>query len=87
MVYGGIISAFSEPEHGKYWLTPWSYRVVTQDSEKISIQMTKADGASFAATPGKFDNGVTGIACKATYMVYADKPTVKTRVNLKGSRS
>lgn len=87
MVYGGIMPTFSEPEHGKYWLTPWSYQVVAQDSEKISIQMTKTDDVNFAATPGKFDNGATGITCKVTYTVYADKPTVEMKINLKNNKN
>ena len=87
MVYGGIMPTFSESEHGKYWMLPWSYQVVAQDSEKISIQMTRTDDVNFAGTPGKFNNGATGITCKVTYTVYASKPYVEMKINLKNNRN
>lgn len=82
MVYGGIMPTFSEPEHGKGWLLPWNYQVVVQNSEQISIEMSLTDNINFTGTPGKFNNGETGITCIATYTVYVDKPYVEMDVKV-----
>ena len=86
MVYGGIMPTFSEPEHGKFWLLPWNYQIVTQNSSQVSVKMTATDTINFARRPGKFDNGLTNITCEVIYTVYADKPYVEMNVRLKNNQ-
>jgi hypothetical protein len=87
MVYGGIFPTFNEPEHGKYWLTPWSAKVVAQTADKISVEMTRTDDTAFARTPGKFDNGVSGIKATATVTVYKDKSYVEMNMKLVNTKT
>lgn len=82
MVYGGIMPTMSEPEHGKYWLEPWSYEVVTQTDEQVSIKMTQTDTIDFSGKPWKFNKGATGMTCSVVYTIYADKPYVQMDVTL-----
>ncbi|HEX2623214.1 MAG TPA: DUF5107 domain-containing protein, partial [Phototrophicaceae bacterium] len=67
MVYGGIFPTFPEPEHGKSWLVPWDFEVVTESPEEVTVAMSFTDNVDFEGAPHKFDTGVTGI--EATYYV------------------
>ncbi len=85
MVYGGIMPTFSEPEHGKYWLEPWDFEVVTQTRDQVSLKMSKTDTVNFGARPWKFNKGATGMTCTVIYTIYADKPYVEMSVSLKNN--
>ncbi len=67
MVYGGIFPSFPEPEHGKTWLLPWDFKVVTQTADSITVSMSFTDNIDFKGRPGKFNVGTTGI--EATYFI------------------
>jgi hypothetical protein len=43
MVYGGIFPTFPEPEHGKTWIVPWDFKVITQTPEEITVAMSVVD--------------------------------------------
>ncbi|RXZ83534.1 DUF5107 domain-containing protein [Paenibacillaceae bacterium] len=82
MVYGGIFPTFSEPEHGKYWLTPWDATVTVNNSDQISVEMTITDDVDFAGKPWNFTKGATGITAVATVTVYKDKSYVELNMKL-----
>lgn len=82
MVYGGIFPTFSEPEHGKYWLTPWDANVTVNNANQISVEMTRTDNVDFAGKPWSFTKGETGITAVATVTVYKDKSYVEMNVKL-----
>lgn len=82
MVYGGIFPTFPEPEHGKTWLLPWSFEIITQTSDQISVRMTCTDTVDFARHPAKFNSGITGLTCEATITVYRDSAGVEMAVRL-----
>lgn len=82
MVYGGIMPTMSEPEHGKYWLEPWDCEIVTQNSQQVSLKMTKTDTIDFSGRPWKFNKGATGMTCSVIYTIYADKPYVEMEITL-----
>ncbi len=83
MVYGGIFPTFPDPEHGKTWLKPWAFRVVKESAAEVTVSMSLKDDFAYAATPGRFRTGSTGI--EATYYVTlkADRAALDTRVVLK----
>ena len=67
MVYGGIFPTFPDPEHGKTWLKPWDFKVVTRSDDEVTVSMSLTDDFAFAAAPPRFRRGATGI--EATYYV------------------
>jgi uncharacterized protein DUF5107 len=83
MVYGGIFPTFPTAEHGKMWLRPWAFRVVTQSDAEITVAMAIRDDVVFAAAPGRFVKGATGL--EATYFVTlkAGRAALDARVTLK----
>lgn len=89
MVYGGIFPTFPESEHGKTWLLPWDYRIVEQNEDKISVEMSLTDNIapSGSIPPGKFNNGQTGIRCVATVTVYKDKSYVDLGIKLVNTKN
>lgn len=70
MVYGGIFPTFPEPEHGKTWLSPWSYSTLKNSDDTVSIQLEYVDSTSYAGAPGQFNNGITNLSCKVEISVY-----------------
>ncbi len=83
MVYGGIFPTFPDPEHGKTWLKPWAFGVVQESAAEVTVSMSLKDDFAYAAAPGRFRTGSTGI--EATYYVTlkADRAALDTRVVLK----
>ena len=83
MVYGGIFPTFPDAEHGKTWLKPWSFAVVRQTADEVTVSMSLADDFAFAAAPRQFRRGFTGI--QATYFVTlkAGRAALDARVVLK----
>ena len=67
MVYGGIFPTFPDPEHGKTWLKPWDFKLVTRSDDEVTVSMSLTDDFAFAAAPPRFRRGATGI--EATYYV------------------
>jgi hypothetical protein len=83
MVYGGIFPTFPTAEHGKTWLKPWGFRIVTPNDGEITVSMSIRDDIDFAATPARFERGATGL--EATYYVTlkAGRAALDTRLMLK----
>src|SRR5882757_5478279 len=67
MVVGGIFPTFPDAEHGKTWLKPWDFKVVKESAGEVTVSMSLKDDFEYAAAPGKFRRGFTGI--EATYYV------------------
>lgn len=82
MVYGGIFPTFPEPEHGKAWLLPWDFKVVTQTADEVTISMSITDDVSFKGTPSKFNVGVTGLQATFYVTLKANRAALDTRVVL-----
>ncbi|QQO20318.1 DUF5107 domain-containing protein [Bradyrhizobium diazoefficiens] len=82
MVYGGIFPTFPDAEHGKTWLKPWTFEVVQQSADQVTVAMSLKDNFEYSARPGKFRDS-TGI--EATYYVTlkADRAALDARVVLK----
>ncbi len=82
MVYGGIFPTFPEPEHGKYWNTPWNYEVITNTPEKIEVSMWRTDDLNNPGHPGQYNNGETGITCHFNVILEKGKPYFDVDVTL-----
>jgi hypothetical protein len=87
MVYGGIFPTFPEPEHGKMWLRRWQSSVSAYSQDQVSIRMSITDSLNYPSHPGKFDNGVTGLACEAIVTVYRGRPVVELSLRLSNPRN
>ena len=83
MVYGGIFPTFPDAEHGKTWLKPWTFRIVKQTPDEVTVSMSFTDDFAYAAAPKQFNKGATGI--EATYFVTlkAGRAALDARVVLK----
>jgi hypothetical protein len=83
MVYGGIFPTFPDAEHGKAWLKPWDFRVMSKSADEVTVSMSLKDDFAYAAAPKQFLKGSTGI--EATYYVTlkADRAALDARVVLK----
>jgi hypothetical protein len=82
MVYGGIMPTFSEPEHGKFWIRPWTCQIVKQTADTVSVAMSQKDTVNFANKPGKFGYGATGIECTFTLTMISGKSSFDVNVLL-----
>lgn len=82
MVYGGIFPTFPDAEHGKSWLRPWDFKVVSQSDGEVTVSMSFRDDFEFSAAPKQF-RASTGI--EATYYVTlkAGRAALDARVVLK----
>lgn len=67
MVYGGIFPTFPEPEHGKTWLLPWDFQVVTASDQEVTVAMSTKDEIDNSAAPSQYNLGATGL--EVTYFV------------------
>ena len=87
MVYGGIFPTFPDAEHGKTWLKPWNFEVVTRSDSEVTASMSLQDDFAYSAPPRKFRAGSTGI--QATYYVTlkADRAALDARVVLKNRKN
>jgi hypothetical protein len=87
MVYGGIFPTFPDAEHGKTWLKPWNFKVVSESASEVTVSMSLTDDFSFSTPPPKFRAGTTGI--EATYFVTlkAGRTALDARIVLKNPKS
>jgi hypothetical protein len=87
MVVGGIFPTFPDAEHGKTWLKPWDFRIVKQSAGEVTVSMSLTDDFEYAAAPGQFRRGFTGI--EATYYVTlkAGRAALDGRMVLKNPRA
>jgi len=82
MVYGGIFPTFPEPEHGKYWTTPWNERILADSPDEITVSMWLKDELDNPRHPGQYNNGVTGITCYFDVTLVAGQPYFTVDVRL-----
>lgn len=82
MVYGGIFPTFPEPEHGKTWQLPWSYQVITDSDDQVTVQMSITDNMEYSGRPGRFDNGITGLICTTRVTIYRGRSVVEMSMTL-----
>src|ERR1700753_312245 len=86
MVYGGIFPTFPDAEHGRTWLKPWDFKVVTQNDHEVTVAMSLKDDFEYAAAPRRFRTGSTGIEAITYITLKADRAALDVRVVLKNPR-
>lgn len=67
MVYGGIFPTFPEPEHGKTWFMPWSFEIIEETDDLVTVAMSYTDDDENKLAPRQYNVGVTGV--KVTFFV------------------
>lgn len=82
MVYGGIFPTFPEPEHGKTWLLPWAFEVVTETEDEVTVAMSIVDEVDFAQAPGQYDLGATGLEVTFYVTLRAGRAALDTAVTI-----
>jgi hypothetical protein len=83
MVYGGIFPTFPDAEHGRSWLKPWDFKVVTQSDAEVTVSMSLKDDLAYSAAPQKFSRGSTGIEAIYYVTLKAGRAALDARVVLK----
>jgi hypothetical protein len=83
MVYGGIFPTFPDAEHGRSWLKPWDFKVVTQSDAEVTVSMSLKDNFAYSAAPPKFSRGSTGIEAIYYVTLKAERAALDARVVLK----
>jgi len=87
MIYGGIFPTFPEPEHGKTWLLPWDFEIITDNGEMVEVQMSFVDTIDNPHAPANYPTTATGIECRFTVRLDADRAALDTHVQLKNPGS
>lgn len=80
MVYGGIFPTFPEPEHGKTWLLPWEFEVVTETEDEVTVAMSIVDDINFSGTPRRYNLGATGLEVRFYITLRAGRSALDTLV-------
>ncbi len=83
MVYGGIFPTFPDAEHGKTWLKPWDFKVVTQNDAEVTVAMSLKDDFEYAPAPKQFRRGSTGLEMTYEVTLKADRAALDARVSLR----
>lgn len=79
MVWGGIFPTFPEPEHGKTWLMPWDFEIVTETPEEVTVAMSLSDTTENPDRPKRFSVGVTGVEVTFYVTLRAGRAVLETR--------
>src|SRR6185436_11332452 len=87
MVYGGIFPTFPDAEHGKAWLKPWDFKVVSQSADEVTVSMSLRDDFAYAAAPKQFLKGSTGLEAAYYVTLKAGRAALDARVVLKNPQS
>jgi hypothetical protein len=82
MVYGGIFPTFPEPEHGKTWIQPWEFEVVSESDEQVVVAMSIKDDIDNPNAPNQYDLGPTGLEANYTISLKAGRAGVDTTLTL-----
>ncbi len=82
MVYGGIFPTFPEPEHGKMWLEPWEFEVVSESDQEVVVAMSVKDDIDNPNAPAQYDVGETGLELTYTISLQAGRAALDTTVTL-----
>jgi hypothetical protein len=80
MVYGGIFPTFPEPEHGKTWFLPWSFEVLEESDERVTVAMSFADTTDWPLVPRQYRGEATGLEVTFVVTLEADRAAVDTTV-------
>jgi hypothetical protein len=83
MVVGGIFPTFPDAEHGKTWLKPWEFRIEQQSAGEVTVSMSLRDDFEYAAAPGKFRRGFTGIEATTYVTLKEGRAALDARMVLK----
>ena len=87
MIYGGIFPTFPEPEHGKTWLLPWDFEVITDNGDMVEVRMSFVDTVDNPNAPVNYPTAATGIECRYSVRLDAGRAALDTHVELENPGS
>jgi Domain of unknown function (DUF5107) len=88
VIMGGIFPSFPEPEHGKYWNQPYSFEVVSEGPEAITVRMSRKDDLDLAAgVPARYDVGRTDVLVELDVTLRAGRANLELQTKLTNTRS
>ncbi len=82
MIWGGIFPTYPEPEHGKTWLLPWDFEVITDNSEIVEVEMSFVDNIDNPNAPPNYPTNETGIICRYRVRLEDGRAAIDTQVEL-----
>jgi hypothetical protein len=82
IVYGGIFPTFPEPEHGKSWLQPWNFQIVSQSAQAVTVRMSLIDDIDSSAAPSRYNVGKTGLQVNYDVTLTAGRAAVDAVVEI-----
>lgn len=80
MVYGGIFPTFPAPEHGKTWFAPWSFEVVEEAPDSITVAMSFTDTEDYPLSPPRYDGRATGLSVTWILTLASGRSAIDTEV-------
>jgi hypothetical protein len=80
MVYGGIFPTFPAPEHGKTWFSPWTFEVVEESPDSISVAMSFTDSDDYPLSPRQYDGNASGLTVTWLLTLDAGRSALDTEV-------
>lgn len=82
MIWGGIFPTYPEPEHGKTWLLPWDFEVITDNGDVVEIEMSFTDNIDNPNAPSNYPTNETGIICRYRVRLEDGRAAIDTHVEL-----
>ena len=87
MVYGGIFPTFPEPEHGKTWFMPWTFEVVEETEQSVTVAMSYTDDSENKLAPHAYNTGVTGLKVTFFITLQAGRAALDTQIRIENPGS
>lgn len=84
---GGINPTFPEGEHGKYWGEVWEFQSIEETDTHTTVRMSRSDDIDWPGTPGKFNNGLTGMTVDMDITVRRNKAAVEIEYTLTNNKN
>src|SRR5690606_22679109 len=87
VIMGGIFPSFPEPEHGKYWNQPYSFEVVNESSEAITVRMSRQGDLELAeGVPEDYSVGRTDVLVELDVTLRAGSSSLDVDTKLTNTR-
>jgi hypothetical protein len=88
VIMGGIFPSFPEPEHGRYWNLPYTFAVVSESNDAITVRMSRRDDVAVASgVPARYDVGRTDLLVELDVTLRAGSASVELLTKLTNTQN
>ena len=88
VIMGGIFPSFPEPEHGRYWNLPYTFAVVSESNDAITVRMSRRDDLAVASgVPARYDVGRTDVLVELDVTLRAGSASVELSTKLTNTQN